>query len=165
MPATPEDLLGHLDALGIETVIHRHPPLYTVEDSRKLRGDIEGGHCKNLFFKDKKGALWLVVTLEDADLDLKRLHGVIGSARLSFGKPDLLMATLGVIPGAVSPFALFNDTNAVVNVVLDEAMMAHDILNYHPLSNEMTLSVASGDLIRFIEACGHAPKIIALQPQ
>ncbi len=165
MPATPEDLLARLDALGIETVVHNHPPLYTVEDSQNLRGDIAGGHCKNLFFKDKKGALWLVVTLEDADLDLKRLHGVIGSARLSFGKPDLLMETLGVIPGAVSPFALFNDRTVVVNVILDKAMMGHEMLNYHPLSNEMTITVASGDLVAFIEACGHAPRIVELQTQ
>lgn len=160
MPHSPEDLYVRLDGLGISVRKHSHPPLYTVEDSRNLRGEIPGGHCKNLFLKDKKGALWLVVTLEDAEVEMKRLHAVIGSARLSFGKPDLLLEALGVTPGAVTPLALINDAAGRVNVVLDAAMMAHEELNFHPLTNEATVTIASADLVRFIEACGHEPAIL-----
>ena len=159
-PATPDDLFARLEDLGIETTTVTHPPLYTVEDSRQLRGDIPGGHCKNLFLKDKKGAIWLVVTLEDADVDMKSLHKTIGSARLSFGKPDLLMELLGVIPGGVTPFAVINDTGIRVNVVLDRTMLSHDVLNYHPLTNEATTAIRSSDLLTFIEACGHTPQIV-----
>lgn len=159
MPASRDDLFARLAELGIETETREHPPLFTVEQSRALRGEIPGGHTKNLFLKDKKGALWLVVSLEDADIDLKRLHRKIGSARLSFGKAELLREALGIEPGSVTPFALINDPGGRVNVVLDEAMMAEELLNFHPLSNDATTSIASRDLLRFIEGCGHEPTI------
>jgi len=160
MSATRDDLFARFNELGIEVETHSHPPLFTVEQSRSLRGEIAGGHTKNLFLKDKKQAVWLVVCLEDADIDLKRLHEKIGSGRLSFGKPDLLRELLGVEPGSVTPFGLINDTGGRVNVVLDQTMMAHDKLNYHPLSNDATCTIASGDLVRFIESCGHSPAIL-----
>jgi len=164
-PRKPEDLLARLDALGIGYDLHRHPPLYTVEDSKALRGELPGGHCKNLFLKDKKGAMWLLVCLEDRRVDLKALGARLGAARLSFGSADRLMRVLGVIPGAVSPFALINDEAVSVTVLLDSEMMAHRPLNYHPLSNDITIAVEPEDLVRFIEACGHRPTTIDLQSE
>ncbi len=158
-PSPRTNLFTRLKALGIQTTTLEHQPLHTVEESRRLRGDIPGGHCKNLFLKDKKQTLWLVITLEQASVDLKALPGRIGAARLSFGKPDLLMSTLGVSPGSVSPFALINDTKICVNVVLDTKMMAFNLLNFHPLTNCATSTIASADLLRFIEDCGHVPRI------
>jgi len=158
-PNTKAELFARLGALGIQTTTAEHQALHTVEDSRRFRGDIPGGHCKNLFLKDKKQALWLVITLEEAQVDLKALPGRIGAARLSFGKPELLMKTLGVAPGSVSPFALINDSGNCVNVVLDAEMMAQTLLNFHPLSNCATTTIAAVDLLRFIEDCGHAPRI------
>jgi Ala-tRNA(Pro) deacylase len=161
-PATPDDLFRRLAALGIETQTHAHPPLMTVEDSKRLRGDLPGGHCKNLFLKDRKGRMWLVVTLEDRKVDIKALEQRLGAARLSFGSPDRLRATLGVTPGAVTPFALINDRAQSVTVVLDQAMLGFDPLNYHPLTNERTTAIRPQDLVRFIEACGHRPEILNL---
>ena len=113
MPATPADLFAFLDRLGIAHRTVSHPPLFTVEQSRALRGAIPGGHTKNLFLKDKKGALFLVVALEDAAIDLKVLHRHLGaSGRFSFGSAELLRETLGVEPGAVTPFCAINDTAA-----------------------------------------------------
>lgn len=161
-PTTPDTLLARLAELDIAYDLHTHPPLFTVEDSKALRGVMPGGHCKNLFLRDRKEAMWLVVCLEDRRIDLKALGAKLGGARLSFGSPDRLMRTLGVIPGAVSPFALINDTEASVTVILDADMMDLSPLNYHPLSNEMTVAVTPGDLIRFIEACGHRPQVVDL---
>ncbi len=160
MPKTPKQLFEELDRLQISYEIHSHPPLHTVEESQALRGEISGGHCKNLFLKDKKGELWLVVCLEDAQINMKTLNGKIGSARLSFGRPELLFEILGVTPGSVSPFALINDGEIRVNVILDQKMMAHDKLNYHPLTNEQTLTIQSENLSVFIKACGHHPLIV-----
>lgn len=160
MPATRDILLQRLDALGISTNTIEHPPLFTVEQSRALRGEIPGAHTKNLFLKCKKGALWLIVTLEHAVIDLKRAHTTLGSGRLSFGKPELLMQTLGVPPGSVTPFSLINDKSARVCVVLDEVMMAHEILNFHPLENTATTTITSTDLLTFIGDCGHKPLIL-----
>jgi Ala-tRNA(Pro) deacylase len=162
MPATPDDLFAFLDRLQISYQTVSHPPLFTVEESRRLRGQIPGGHTKNLFLKDKRGALFLVVALEDAAIDLKSLHQRLGTARFSFGSPDLMRAMLGIDPGSVTPFAAINDTAGRVEVVLDQAMLAHDTLNYHPLVNTMTTSIGRVDLLRFLEATGHRPNIAAV---
>ncbi len=162
MAATTEDLFARFEALGIRTTTHRHAAMFTVEESKTLRGELPGGHCKSLFLHDKKGALWLVVTLEDRRLDLAALARLIGAARLSFGKPVVLKEVLGVEPGAVTPFALINDTEHRVNVVLDKAMLDHDPLNYHPLVNTATTAIRPADLMAFIAACGHEPTIVDL---
>ena len=165
MPASQADLFARLEELGIATTSHRHPPLRTVAEAKRLRGDLPGGHCKSLFLKDKKGALWLVVTLEDRELDLKRLHKRIGSGRLSFASLELLWQVLGVRPGAVTPFGLINDAERRVRVVLDAAMLAHRPLNYHPLENDATTAIAPEDLERFIAACGHQAAVVDLDAE
>lgn len=160
MPKTPDQLFAALDALGIRYTTVKHPPLFTVEQSQSLRGQIPGGHTKNLFLRDKKHAIYLVVTLEDADIDLKGLHRQLGAnGRFSFGASDLLREILGVEPGAVTPFGAINDTQGRATVVLDAAMMEHETLNYHPLVNTMTTSIRREDLVKFLESTGHIPRI------
>lgn len=161
--ARAEDVLSRLAVLGIEVSTHHHPPLFTVEQSKELRGDLPGGHCKNLFLRDRKQKMWLVVCREDLRIDLKALGQVIGGDRLSFGSADRLMRVLGVIPGAVSPFALINDTENQVSVILDKGMMALSPLNYHPISNEMTTAIQPEGLLDFIRACGHEPRVMDLE--
>ena len=100
------------------------------------------------------------MALEDREINMKRLRKLLGAAQLSFGRPELLMEVLGVIPGAVTPFGLINDNERQVHVVLDCEMMKQDLLNYHPLTNEATTSIASNDLITFVRACGHEPQIL-----
>jgi Ala-tRNA(Pro) deacylase len=160
MPASPHELFAYLDTLGIAHKSVSHPPLFTVEESRALRGKIVGAHTKNLFLRDKKGATFLVVALEDAAIELKSLHRVLGaSGRFSFGSAALMGELLGVEPGSVTPFALINDTGRRVAAVLDAAMMAHDVLNFHPLRNTATTTISREGLLRFLEAVGHTPRI------
>ncbi len=162
MPASPDDLFARLAELSIETTTARHPPLHTVAESKALRGALPGGHCKNLLLRDKKKRTFLVVALEDRQIDLKAIRGPIGAGHLSFASAERLMEFLGVLPGAVTPFALINDPGQRVKVVLDAAMLEHSVLNYHPLDNTMTTAIASADLLAFIRACGHQPQIVAL---
>ena len=163
MATTPDELFAALTRLGIAHTTVRHPPLFTVEQSRALRGTIPGGHTKNLFLKDKKGALYLVTALEDAAIELKSLHRVLGaSGRFSFGSAELLRDTLGVEPGAVTPFGAINDRDRRVVVVLDQALMAHHTINAHPLVNTMTTSIARDDLVKFLVETGHPPRIEAI---
>src|SRR5262245_42160875 len=153
MPATPADLAAMLLRLGITSTTVSHAPVFTVAEARALRGQIPGAHTKNLFLVDKKGALFLVTAPEDAAIDLKHLHHVIGaSGRLSFGKPDLLMAVLGVPPGAVTPFAAMNDAAGRVAVVLDAALASAETINAHPLTNAATTTIATRDLLAFLAA-------------
>ena len=165
MPATPttsEDLFARFATLGIETTTHEHPPLRTVEDGRRYWPKIPGGHCKNLYLRDNKKRNWLVVTLQDREIDLKALARTIGTGRLSFGSAERLMQFLGVAPGAVTPFAMINDPEGVVTVVLDQAMLALDPLNFHPLVNTRTTTIATENLLTFLRATGHEPSIVAL---
>jgi Ala-tRNA(Pro) deacylase len=160
MPLTPDELFAALDRLGIAHPTVTHPPLFTVEQSQSLRGTIPGGHTKNLFLKDKKGALVLVTALEDAVIDLKSLHRRLdASGRFSFGSAEAMEETLGVRPGAVTPFGAINDTAGRVAVVLDAGLMEHTTINAHPLVNTMTTSIAREDLVRFLESTGHPPRI------
>ena len=159
MPVTPDNLFAFLDRHGIAHTTVSHPPLFTVEQSQALRGTIPGGHTKNLFLKDKKDAVFLVVAPEDARVELKTLHHKLGAGRFSFGSADLMRELLGVEPGAVTPFGVMNDTALRVTVVLDAGMMQNAVLNYHPLTNTMTTSIARDDLVKFLEATGHKPQI------
>lgn len=161
--ATRDKLMARLAALGIETTTVDHPPMFTVEESQALRGELPGAHSKNLFLKCKKGQLWLVVAQEDAEINLKRLHAKIGSGRLSFGRAELLEETLGVKPGSVTPFALINDASQRIKVVLDEILMQNEILNFHPLENTATTTISSRDLLAFIRDCGHEPALLDIR--
>jgi Ala-tRNA(Pro) deacylase len=163
MAATPDDLFACLDGLGIAHTTIRHPPLFTVEESQALRGAIPGGHTKNLFLKDKKGAHFLVVAPEDAKIALNSLHRVLGAiGRLSFASPDAMRAMLGVEPGSVTPFVAINATSLPVKIVLDAALFAHDTLNFHPLVNTMTTAIGRDDLMKFLRATGHDPRVEAV---
>jgi Ala-tRNA(Pro) deacylase len=160
MAATPDGLFAFLDKLGIAYRTVEHAPLFTVEQSQSLRGKIPGAHTKNLFLKDKKGALFLVSALEDAPIELKSLHRALGAGgRFSFGSAELMRETLGIEPGAVTPLAAMNDGDRRVTVVLDAELMRHEVINCHPLVNTMTISLSASDLLRFLGATGHEPRI------
>src|SRR5271168_1094202 len=163
MPTTPDALFAYLDSIGVAHKSVSHPPLFTVEESRALRGKIPGGHSKNLFLRDKKGAAFLVVALEDAEIELKSLHRRLGaSGRFSFGSAELMRELLGVEPGSVTPLAVINDTAQRVTVVLDAAMMGNAVLNFHPLMNTGTTTISRDGLVKFLEATGHPPRIEAV---
>jgi Ala-tRNA(Pro) deacylase len=161
-PASPQDLLDKLAALDIAQRTVTHPPVFTVEESKSLRGELPGGHTKNLFLRNKKGAMWLVTCLEDRRIDLKKLSELLGAGRFSFGSGERLMRYLGVIPGAVTPFAVINDRTGAVQMVLDRGLFAHDPLNFHPLDNAMTTAISPQDLVSFLEAVDHPPQILDL---
>jgi Ala-tRNA(Pro) deacylase len=160
---TSDELLAHLNALGIDAKTSTHPPLRTVEDSKRLRGALPGGHVKNLFLRDKRSRYWLLTALEDARIDLKRMAQRLDAAKFSFANAEALKILLGIEPGAVSPLAVINDTEGKVTVVFDEAMLTRDPLNVHPLRNDRTTTMATADLLRFLESCGHRPMVMRFE--
>ncbi|MEM1343459.1 MAG: prolyl-tRNA synthetase associated domain-containing protein [Pseudomonadota bacterium] len=139
---------------------HSHPPLFTVEDSRSLRGDIPGAHVKNMFLKEKKGGLWLVTCLEDRRVRIRDLEKAMGARGCSFAKPELLWQTLGVRPGAVTPFAALQAGPEQIRVVLDRDLSLHGEINAHPLHNRATLTISYENLIRFLHLTGHDPFLV-----
>src|SRR5476649_1130459 len=133
-PATPEDLFAFMDSHEIAHSTLAHAPVFTVDEGAEIKAALPGGHTKNLFLKDAKDQLWLICALGETRIDLKTLPRVIGSARLSFGREDLLFEALGVTPGSVTLFALINDAVHRVRLVLDKALLDHATVNFHPLT-------------------------------
>jgi len=157
---SPAQLLACLEDLGIDAKTHSHAPLMTVQDSQNLRGDIPGLHAKNLFLKDKKQQLWLVVCEESRTVDLKQLRKRIGSAGLSFGRAELLYETLGVNPGSVTPFSIINDPAHQVRVVLDISLSEAEAVNFHPLTNTQTTTLCGSGLMLFLRVHQHEPVLL-----
>ena len=162
LPKTRAELMARLDELGIATRTTDHAAVFTVAESDLLHQTLAGAHTKNLFLRDAKDRLFLIVAQCHTAIDLKALPRLIGSGRLSFGKPELLMQVLGVTPGSVTALAVINDTAGRVVVVLDARLMQYDEINCHPLVNTATTSLARDDLVRFIRASGHEPRVVDL---
>ena len=157
---TRADLFAFLDAHSVAHSTLDHPPVFRVEEGLEIKATLPGGHTKNLFLKDAKGQLWLISALGETTIDLKRLHTVIGSGRLSFGSPDLMLETLGVTPGSVTAFGLINDTDHRVRFVLDAGLTKSDPVNFHPLANNATTAISQDGLRRFLAALGFTPMIV-----
>lgn len=152
-----------LQRLDIAITLVEHPPVHTVEESKARRGVLEGAHLKNLLLRNKKNELWLLCALEDTPVDIKALAAQLGSGRLSFANADQLRQTLGVEPGAVSPFGVINDGDGQVRVALEERVLGCDLLNFHPLRNDATVTIARDDFLRFLEAERHPPITVRLE--
>ena len=162
MAKTRSDLFEFLDGIGVAHRTIDHPPIFTVEEGRGYKASMPGGHSKNLFLKDKKDRLFLAVCHCDTGVDIVAYGRAAGSkGRLSFGRPDLMTATLGVIPGAVTPFALINESaRAIHEVAVDRALMGWPTVWFHPLENTASTEVDPADLVKFIRACGFEPRIV-----
>jgi Ala-tRNA(Pro) deacylase len=157
---TRAEILGLLDGLDIAHSTLDHPAVFSVGEGDDFKASLPGGHSKNLFLKDAKGRLWLISALGETAIDLKRLHTVIGSARLSFGSAALMQEVLGVTPGSVTAFALANDAEHRVTFVLDAALAGSDPVNFHPLVNTATTAISQADFRRFLAAVNHPPMIV-----
>ncbi len=160
MTEAEKKLFAKFDALDIQHETIEHEPIMTVDDGKDFWHKIPGMNCKNLFMKDKKGQIWLIVMPGGKRAHINQLQKVIGAARMSFGKPELLLETLGIKPGSVTPFALINDISRHVKVVLDEDMLESDMVNYHPLRNTASTAIKSTDLLKFVRGLSYAPQIV-----
>ena len=157
---TRADLMALLDMLGIETRTHEHAAVFRVGEGEEIKAQIAGAHTKNLFLKDAKGQLWLISAADRTEIDLKRLHHVIGSARISFGSAALMEETLGVTPGSVTAFGLINDDGHRLRFVLDRALAEAPRLNFHPLTNTATTGIDQSGFRAFLAAVGVVPLVV-----
>ena len=160
MPVSRQDLFDYLDKLNIAHNTLDHDPIFRVEDSLELKAQRPGASTKNLFLKDKAGKFFLICAQSDTNIHINKLHPILGCKRLSFGKTDPLLERLGVTPGSVTLFSILNDTESAVTLILDAALMNHDIVNFHPLLNDATTAISSADMIKFAKATRHDPVIL-----
>ncbi|MBU1326385.1 MAG: prolyl-tRNA synthetase associated domain-containing protein [Alphaproteobacteria bacterium] len=159
-PFDRDRLLDWMKTRDLAATTHDHAPVFRVEEGLELKAALPGAHTKNLFLKDKKGAVWLVSARQDTVVDLKRLPRAIGSDRLSFGREELLWELLGVRPGSVTALALINDPEARVAFVLDRALWEAEIVNFHPLTNAATTALAQSAFRRFLALLGRDPIVV-----
>jgi len=160
LPFTPDDLFRVLKELKIEYTLHHHIPIFTVEEGEHLKKSIAGVHCRNLFLKDKKGAMFLVVAANETKVDIKALSSFWGCGRLSFGSAERLWENLGIRPGSVNPFCIYNDKAHNIKVILDADMMKAQLVNYHPMDNAMTIGMQPADLKKYLSHCRHNPELV-----
>ena len=157
---TRPDLIAFFDAHAIDHTTIDHPAVFRVGEGEDIKQGIPGAHTKNLFLKDAKGRLWLISAQDDTQIDLKRLHTVIGSARLSFGSAELMEQALGVTPGSVTAFAMINGVGRDVTFVLDHRLAGAERVNFHPLVNTATTGVSQAGFAKFFEALGITPLVV-----
>lgn len=157
MPISRQELFDYLDSLDITHKTYDHAPIFTVEDGADIKAGMPGGHTKNLFLKDKAGKFFLICALGDTPIRINKLHPVLGCKRLSFGKAEPLLELLGMTQGSVTLFSILNDRENQVTLILDQALLNHDIVNFHPLLNDATTAISSTDMIKFAKAAGHDP--------
>ena len=156
------DLLAFLDRIGVAQTTLDHPAVFRVGEGSEIKARLPGAHTKNLFLKGEDGSLCLVVAMASTRVDLKGLAKMLRAGRFSFGKPELLLEVLGVPPGSVTAFAVINDVDRRVRLIVDQELMEHETINCHPLENTATTNIARDDLLRFIRACGHEPIVAVL---
>ncbi len=162
LPTSADQVLARLDALGFTHKTITHPPVFTVDEAKQVRELTQGGHVKNLFLRNKKGAMWLITLAEDKRVDLKALGEVLGSGKLSFGSPERLKEFLGVYPGSVTALAIINDKGGQVAFVMDQDLLDHETINVHPLRNDQTTNIRTEDLLAFAKAENHMPAVIQI---
>lgn len=161
-PKTPDELFEVFSQLHINVTTLVHEPVFTASEGQHIKTTLPGAHNKNLFLKNKKGSYYLITLLDDKRLDLKTFSQEIGCGSLSFASDAQLMSQLGIEPGHVTPFALINPSAKNVKVILDKAMFSYDLLNFHPLKNHMTTTIARNDFLKFLEYLGYQPLITSL---
>jgi Ala-tRNA(Pro) deacylase len=154
LPKTRPDLFTHFDALGLSYTTFEHEPVFTVDEGAQIKAAMPGGHTKNLFLKDKDGAFFLVCALGATTIRINQLHKTLGCARLSFGSPENMLERLGVTPGSVTLFGLINDSARQVTLVLDDALLAADPINFHPLLNDATTAMSQIHMQSFVADWG-----------
>ena len=146
----PFELIELLKKENYNITVHQHDALFTVQDSKKFRGKIEGVHTKNLFLKNKKNKFFLL-TCEEADkIDLKKISKALDLGNISFAKEEYLDQYLKIKPGSVSPFALLNDESGEVDFYLEQTLYESKFINFHPLINTLTITIETDKFIQFL---------------
>lgn len=138
-----------------------HDPVWTIEEALAAVPHLGGIKTKNVFVRDGKGQRHiLVIVPHDRRVDMAELGRQLPASRLSMASPDRLQRHLGVTPGAVSIFAVINDQDKAVELVIDEAVWQAARIQGHPLRNTATMAVPHATLEAFLAHTGHEPRIM-----
>ncbi|MGQ7847364.1 prolyl-tRNA synthetase associated domain-containing protein [Granulosicoccus sp. 3-233] len=167
LAASVEQVLAALHALHIEQQTISHEPLYTVDQAKGMVYQEPGAHTKNLFLRNKKGRMFLLVVEQDHTVDLRGLRKLIpvSGGQFAFASTERLGLYLGVVPGSVSPLALINDTQCKVGVYFEASVLEHEWIYLHPCRNTHSTRLRTADLMRALEAWNHPPTVLNFQAE
>jgi len=160
--ATAEHVIDVIESSGMHHETQVHEALYTVEQAKQVVYDKTGAHTKNLFLRNKKGRMILLVVEQDTMIDLKSLRDKleITGGHLSFASTERLTKFLGVVPGSVSPLALINDHSNSVQVFFEKSIFNEEMIYLHPCRNTHTTLMRCDDLVTLIESWDHDVTIV-----
>lgn len=155
--ATAEDVLALFDTLDIEHKTYIHAPLYTVEEAKTVSYDDPGAHTKNLFLRNKKGKMFLLVVEQNHTVDLRGLRDRLNmtGGQFAFASTERLGKFLGVVPGSVSPLALINDHSGAVQVFFQHSILTHEWIYLHPCRNTHSTRIRTSDLLKLLDYWKH----------
>lgn len=158
MHVAQEQLLAYLTEHHINYKLFRHAPLFTCEQALEVIAQlhIPGMGIKNLFLKDSKKKLYLIVATYDTRVDLKTVGKVLEAKELRFADATLLMNYLGVEPGSVTPLAVINDREQMVQIIIDANILKQEYIQVHPLKNDATVVITPADLVTFFTSCNRS---------
>lgn len=162
LAATPEQLLRALDTHGVEHQTLIHEALYTVEQATKIQYDKPGAHTKNLFLRNKKGRMFLLVVESEHRVDLRGLRDKLNvpGGQFAFASTERLGLYLGVVPGSVSPLAVFNDHECAVKVLIQSTLLEHEWIYLHPCRNTHSTRLRTNDLLDVLNGWGHPATLV-----
>ena len=155
-----------LDKLGVSYQRVDHEAAMTMEACEEIDrtlGD-DTSICKNLFLCNRQEtSFYLLLMPGNKPFKTKDLSAQIGSARLSFAKPEYMEKYLDITPGSLSVLGLMNDKDRMVRLLIDEDVLTGEYIGCHPCINTSSLRLRTKDLVeKIIPAMEHEPTIVKL---
>lgn len=161
-----KDILQYLDEMHIPFTLYRHEPMLTIEACQDIKGVDwkNSAMCKNVFLCNRQETqFYLLLLRHDRAFRTAVVSKLVGVSRLSFAKPDKLMQLLKLEPGAVNPLSLIFDTQNRIQLAVDESILSHQRLLFHPGVNHLSVSLTADDFLnKFLPGCRHRPNIITI---
>ena len=157
-----QEIYNLLKEKNIWHEITKHGAVYNMEDLSHVQLPYPEADAKNLFIRDdKKRNYYLITVTSEKRVDLKEFKNKYGTAKLSFASAEDLMDILGLIPGAVTPLGLLNDTECKVKLFLDSAFVG-GLIGVHPNDNTATVWLKTQDLVKLIRECGNEVQLVEI---
>lgn len=158
-----QEVYDFLTSRGIEYEVTEHGSVFNMEEMSHVELPHPEADAKNLFVRDdKKRNYYLITVRGDKRVDLKKFREEHSTRQLSFASENDLMSLLGLIPGAVTPFGILNDSEKKVKFFLDEELVNDGLIGVHPNDNTATVWLKTTDLIDIITEHGNEVEAVTI---
>ena len=159
-----QEIYDYLKQKNIWHEITEHEAVYNMAELADIEIPYPEYDAKNLFVRDDKKRNYYLITVKgDKRVDLKEFRKAQGTRALSFASAEDLMDIMGLVPGAVTPLGLLNDSEHRVQLFLDDDFQQEDsLIGVHPNDNTATVWLKVEDLVRVIEQHGNEVSVVQI---